>query len=188
MEFSCNSVLDTAVFLMRRLPFSLCSLRWLLQTFNIWHGYMWHDITSLFDHQNNFYLQCCNVHQNYDSFLKMYLHLQVGYCTKGGATMTHLYFCMIIFHFKVKRKVRFIISILWDISFSMSLGVLAVRLCVKLFDMYTRIKSPNTSYAAPVCYANRGALMKPSWIIQEQCSTRNAPQEQIHGKRIAMEN
>lgn len=46
MKFSCNSILDTHVFLMWLLPFSPRSFPWLLHTFKIWYGYKQHDIDT----------------------------------------------------------------------------------------------------------------------------------------------
>lgn len=97
-----------------------------------------------------------NVLTNHDSSIILYLRLQVGYCAKGVRSdpLTSLHDN---FSFQTSRRIiRFIIGYLRHSKSPVLLWRLQV--CVKLFDMYTRIKTTNASHAARVCYANGGCF------------------------------
>ena len=107
-----------------------------------------------------------------------------------GSSLTHLQLRVRFFHLKLKTQ-QGLLSMC-----SKTFGVFFPPCCwssfsVKLFDMYTRIKSPNASCAAPVCYANGGVfLMKASWIIHERCSTRGKTRRRntFVGKELLWKN
>ncbi len=64
-----------------------------------------------------------------------------------GSTLTHLQLCLIFLSNSKPSKVYYQFTPR-HFKFSMLLDFSAVQFCVKLFDMYTRIKSPNATYAA----------------------------------------
>lgn len=107
-------------------------------------------------------------------------HFFIIVITPQGSSLTHLHLIV-----QTLSPITFIMRLLFFffLFFFETFKDFHVSGPVKLLDMYNRIKSPNASYAAPVCYANRSVLMKASWIIQEWCSTTNTPQEQILRKK-----
>lgn len=80
-----------------------------------------------------------DVLQNYNSFIKLYLPLHVGYCTKGVQS-DPLPSRLGDFSFQTLSRATFIPSSFWDSS--MLLGFLVVRFRIKLFDIYTQDQKP----------------------------------------------